>query len=204
MVSSNKSQADDVPKLERRGSRSSARWLRVLRTVAVAGAWFALALLVLWAAAAIYIDFRIAALRVPLTLIYALVVIAIIYKFRRSRWAAILCFGCFLCVLSWWFTLKPTNNANWEADHERLAWAEVDGNRFTIHNLRNCTYRTETDYSNCWTDRTVDLSQLRAVDLFLTNWGLSFASHPILSFQFGDNDHVAFSVENRANKPSGT
>ena len=37
----------------------------------------------------------------------------------------------------------------------------------------------------------------RAVDFFLTNWGLSFASHPIVSFQFGDNDHVAFSIEAR-------
>ncbi len=37
-----------------------------------------------------------------------------------------------------------------------------------IHNLRNCDYRTETDYSNCWSDRTVNLSDLRGVDLFFT------------------------------------
>ena len=34
-------------------------------------------------------------------------------------------------------------------------------------------------------------------DFFLTNWGLSFASHPIVSFQFGDNTHIAFSIEAR-------
>ncbi len=35
----------------------------------------------------------------------------------------------------------------------------------TIHNLRNCDYVTETEYSNCWTNRTVYLSQLSHVKL---------------------------------------
>ncbi len=43
----------------------------------------------------------------------------------------------------------------------------------------------------------VNLSQIKAADFFLTNWGLSFASHPIVSFQFGDNEHIAFSIEAR-------
>ena len=63
--------------------------------------------------------------------------------------------------------------------------------------MRNCDYHTETEYANCWSDRTLYLSQIRAADLFLTNWGIRFASHPIVSFQFGDNEHVAFSIEAR-------
>ena len=66
-----------------------------------------------------------------------------------------------------------------------------------IHNLRNCDYRSETDYSNCWSDRTVNLSDLRGVDLFFTTWGVPWIGHPILSFQFGDGQHVAFSIEAR-------
>ena len=76
-------------------------------------------------------------------------------------------------------------------------WAEVHGDQIVIHNVRNCDYRSETDYSNCWTDRTLDLSQIRGADFFLTNWGLWYASHPIVSFQFGDNEHIAFSIEAR-------
>jgi hypothetical protein len=45
--------------------------------------------------------------------------------------------------------------------------------------------------------RTIYLSQVRAADLFLTNWGIRFASHPIVSFQFGDKEHIAFSIEAR-------
>ena len=137
------------------------------------------------------------ALRIPLTLIYVLGIIAILIKFKGSRWAAILCLVSFFCVLLWWLTLKPSNSGDWQPDADRTAWAEMDGDRVTIHNLRNCDYRTETDYANCWSDRTVYLSQLRGADFFLTNWGLSFASHPIISFQFGDNTHVAFSIEAR-------
>ena len=74
---------------------------------------------------------------------------------------------------------------------------EMDGDRVTIHNLRNCDYRTETDYANCWSGRALFLSQIRAADSFLTNWGIRVARHPIVSFQFGDNERVAFSIEAR-------
>ncbi len=159
--------------------------------------WFILALLTLWAVAALYVDFRIAALRIPVTLIYVLGMIAILFKLKGSRWAAALCLVGFCCVLAWWLTLEPSNEGNWQPDSARTAWAEMDGDRVTIHNLRNCEYRTETDYSNCWSDRTLYLSQIRGADFFLTNWGIRFASHPIVSFQFGDNQHVAFSIEAR-------
>jgi len=132
-----------------------------------------------------------------MTLIYVLGIIALLFKFKGSRWAAALCLLGFCCVLLWWLTLKPSNDGNWQLDSNRTAWAEIDGDRVSIHNLRNCDYRSETDYSNCWSDRTLDLSQIRAADFFLTNWGIPFASHPIASFQFGDNEHIAFSIEAR-------
>jgi uncharacterized protein DUF4105 len=169
----------------------------MLRAIGITVLWFFLALLTLWAMAALYVDIRIAALRVPLTLIYVLGIIALLFKLKGSRWAAALCLVGFCCVLLWWLTLKPSNEGNWQPDSDRTAWAEIDGDRVSIHNLRNCDYHTETDYSNCWSDRTLDLSQIRAADFFLTNWGIPFASHPIASFQFGDNQHVAFSIEAR-------
>ncbi len=175
----------------------SPTWLRALRTTAITTLWSILALLTLWALAALYIDIRIAPLRIPLTLIYGLGVFTILFKLKWSAGAAALCLAGFCIVLAWWLTLKPSNEGNWQADVARIAWAEIAGDRITIHNLRNCNYRTESDYDNCWGDRTLDLSQIRAADLFLTNWGISFASHPIVSFQFGDNQHVAFSIEAR-------
>jgi hypothetical protein len=175
---------------------SSPPRLRVLRAIGIAIMWFILALLTLWAVAALYVDLRIPALRIPVTLIYVVGIITILFKLKRS-WAAALCFAGFCSVLAWWLALKPSNDGNWQPDSDRTAWAEMDGDRVTIHNLRNCDYRTETDYTNCWSDRTLYLSQIRATDFFLTNWGIPFASHPIVSFQSGDNEHVAFSIEAR-------
>ena len=86
------------------------------------------------------------------------------------------------CVLAWWLTLKPSNTADWQRNAAQTAWAELDGDRVTIHNLRNCDYRTESDYTNCWSDRTLDLSQIRGADFFLTNWGIRFASHRLSVF----------------------
>jgi hypothetical protein len=178
--------------------RSSApTWLRILRAMGIAMMWFILALLTVWAVAALYVDFRIPALRIPVTLIYVVVIVAILFTLKGSHWAAVLCLLGFCSVLAWWLTLQPSNDGNWQPDTARTAWAEIDGDRVTIRNLRNCEYRSETEYSNCWGDRTVYLSQIRAADFFLTNWGISFASHPIVSFQFGDNEHIAFSIEAR-------
>jgi hypothetical protein len=159
--------------------------------------WLVLALLTLWAVAALYVDFRIAALRIPLTVIYVLAIIAVLVKVKRWLWAAALCFAGFCVVLTWWLSLKPSNDGDWQADTSRTAWAEINGDRVTIHNLRNCDYHTEIEYSDCWSDRTVYLSQLRFADLFFTTWGPKYIGHPIVSFQFGDNDHVAFSIEAR-------
>jgi len=186
---------NSIPVLDR--AKPSPTWLKVVRAIGVTVLWLILALLTLWALAALYVDLRIAALRIPLTLIYAVGIFTILFTLKRSRWAAALCLVGFFIVLAWWLTLKPSNDGHWQPDSDRVAWAEIDGDRVTIHNLRNCDYRTETDYSNCWGDRTLYLSQIQAADLFLTNWGIPFASHPIVSFQFADNQHVAFSIEAR-------
>jgi hypothetical protein len=148
----------------------------------------------LWALAALYIDIRITALRIPLTLLYALWLAAVLVKAKRQ---AAWCFAGFCMVLAWWVGLRPSKVGAWQPDADRTAWAEFNGDRVTIHNWRNCDYQTELDYANCWSDRTVDLSQIRAVDLFFTNWGLRWMDHTIASFQFGDHEHIAFSVEPR-------
>ena len=172
-------------------------WLRVARGVGITIVWVVLALLTLWAAAALFVDCRIITLRIPVTLIYVFGAITVLVKLRQVRWAAVFYLLGFCSVLAWWLTLKPSNDGNWQPDVDRTAWAEITGDRVNIHNLRNCDYRSENDYSDCWSDRTVYLSQIRAADLFLTNWGIRFASHPIISFQFGDNEHIAFSIEAR-------
>jgi hypothetical protein len=159
--------------------------------------WFVVALVSLWAAAALYFDFRIAVLRIPAAVTYVLAIIAILLKFKGRFWAAGLCLASFCIVLTWWFSLRPSNQRDWRPDVAQTAWTETDGDRVTIHNLRNCDYRTETEYTNCWHDRTVYLSRFRGVDFIFVNWGVPWIGHPIVSFAFDDGEHIAFSIEAR-------
>jgi hypothetical protein len=103
-------------------------------------------------------------------------------------------------ILGWWLTLKPVNEADWQPDVARLARAEVDGDTVTLHNVRNCDYRTETDYTPRWETRTVKLSQLTGIDMAIDYWGSPYMAHPIVSFQFADAPPVCFSIETRKKK----
>jgi hypothetical protein len=103
-------------------------------------------------------------------------------------------------ILFWWSTLRPSNDRDWQPDVVRLPSAEVQGNELIVHNLRNADYRTETDYTVRYEDRTYDLSKLRGLDLFLIYWGSPMIAHTILSWQFDGSPPLAISIETRKEK----
>ncbi len=113
------------------------------------------------------------------------------------RWGFGLSFLLCAAVMTWWFTLKPTNNRRWQPDVARLPWAEVSGDLVVIHNIRNCDYVTEKQYTCQWETRMLALSQIQGVDLFLTHWGAPLIAHAIVSFSFADGTYLAMSIEAR-------
>jgi hypothetical protein len=169
--------------------------LKVLRILGITTVWFLLLLLNLWAVAALYVDCRIVWLRTVLVVIYF---VALILLISRTGWRRVLfCAICPCIVIIWWLNLKPSDNGDWRPDVARRAWAETIDDRITLHNVRNCDYRSETEYTNCWSDRTYNLPDLRGADFFFVNWGVRWIGHPIVSFDFGNNQHIAFSIEAR-------
>jgi hypothetical protein len=79
----------------------------------------------------------------------------------------------------------------------------MDGDRITIHNVRNSVYRSETDYTPRWETRVVHVSSIRAADIFITYWGSPWIAHPIVSFNYGDDEYLPFSIEVRKEKGEG-
>jgi Domain of unknown function (DUF4105) len=156
-----------------------------------------LSLLTLWATAALYLDLRPASWRVAAAAGYFLTVVAIFVAVRAFWPRTLLSFLAFVIVLLWWLSIKASNERIWQADVERTAWAELDGDLVIIHNYRRCEYRSEFDYACSWLDKHVYLSQIRGIDLFVVYWGSEWVAHPITSFQIGDHDHVCFSIETR-------
>ncbi len=170
---------------------------RFRRCVGVGLVWLPIVFLTVWATAALYFDVPVSWLRIPTAATYLLIAAGFIFLIRRPRFRIIAYMGLFSVVLMWWLSLKPSNIRPWQADVAQTAWAEIDGDRITIHNFRNCDYRKEFDYTCQWQTKSVNLSELRGIDLFVTYWGSPWIAHPILSFQFGDDDHLAFSIETR-------
>ncbi len=58
-------------------------------------------------------------------------------------------------------------------------------------------YRTESDFSVAYYDRTFDLDRLDSVDLFASYWSGPAIAHVMLSFGFRDSPPVAISIERR-------
>jgi hypothetical protein len=116
---------------------------------------------------------------------------------RRARWPAALGFaGAFALVLVVWGSARPSNDRNWQPEVAVLPYATIDGDRVTVHNIRNFDYRTETDFTPAYYDRTFDLRRLDRVDLVAVYWMGPAIAHLFLSFGFGD-EHLAISIEAR-------
>ena len=145
----------------------------------------------IWAAAALWFDFPMSWLGCLLALGYVTFA-ATMGRKRIAIWLASLA-----VIGIWWLSLKPNENRNWQPDVAHVPWAEIEGDRATIHNIRNCDYVTETNYTPHWEIKKVRLSDIRGVDLFLSHWGMDWIAHAIVSFEFANGSHLATSIEAR-------
>ena len=115
----------------------------------------------------------------------------------RAKWARPCFLALFTLVLIWWLLIPPSNNRNWQPDVAVLSWADFAGDKVTIHNIRNSEYQTETAFSVHHYDKTFDLNALKGIDLFLVYWGSPRIAHTMMSFDFGEQGNVCFSIETR-------
>ena len=131
--------------------------------------------------------------------IAAVGLLAVIAAVRRhgSWWPVALFAAAFLGFLFVWSGVKPSNQRTWQPDVAELPYATFDGDLVTIHNVRNFDYRTETDYTPHYYDKTYDLRELDEVDLIAVYWMGDAIAHVMLSFGFAGRDYVAISIETR-------
>lgn len=168
---------------------------RALRLIILMFLWLIALGCAVWAFGALHYDFAIAKPVVPWVFAAAIILAVILLQRPLRKLAAV--FLAFALVLTWWLTLKPSNDRNWQSDVAHLAWADVNGDEVIFHNVRNCDYRTDTDYTPHWETRTVRLSRISGIDLAIDYWGSPWIAHPIVSFQFADAPPLCFSIEIR-------
>ena len=121
---------------------------------------------------------------------------------RRWRWRALGVYGL-LCagLVVLWSGIEPTNERDWQPEVAILPSATIAGDRVTVHNIRNFDYRSETDFTPAYYDKSFDLRELRSVDLVTSYWTGPAIAHVFVSFGFSGDDYLAISIEVR--KPKG-
>ena len=111
--------------------------------------------------------------------------------------------AAFAGVLVAWQTVTPSNDRDWRTEEAVLPYAEIEGDRITLHNVRNFDYRSETEFSVAYTTRSVDLRRLEAVDLYAVYWMGPAIAHVYLSFVFAGQAPLAISIEARKERGEG-
>ncbi|HEY1437875.1 MAG TPA: DUF4105 domain-containing protein [Casimicrobiaceae bacterium] len=147
-----------------------------------------------------YFDHKSFALRTGLAATFALVsLIALVgFALPRWRWRALAAYlVLFVGLLSWWSSLTPSNDRDWLPEVAVLPYAVIDGDRVTVHDIRNFDYRTETDFTSAYYDKTFDLRKLDGVDVIASYWTRPAIAHIFVSFEFQSGDHLAISIETR-------
>ena len=139
------------------------------------------------------------AVRIGACLVMNLIALAALVAIvRRRHWRAVLVYAAaYALLLAWSGSISASNDKNWAADVVHGITGIVDGDRLSVRNVRNFSWRTELDYSEQWEQRTYDLSKLRSLDLFLVYWMGPSIAHTIMSFGFDDGRYLDFSIELR-------
>src|SRR3989344_815902 len=107
---------------------------------------------------------------------------------------------CAVTVI-WQVSLKPSNDRDWPEHLAVLPYAEFQGDLVTVHNIRNFTHISATEYSAGYYDKTFDLNTLDKVYYIVEPYSkFRGAAHTFVSFQFNKDDFIAITVEARGAK----
>lgn len=154
-----------------------------------------------WGALAIYYSALSSnALRTGLAAVFATCALAALIglAFQHWRWRALTGFLLvFIGLLAWWSTIRPSNDRDWQPEVAVLPWATIDGDLVTVHNIRNFVYRSETEFTPAYYDKTFKLNELESMDLIASYWMGPAIAHTFLSFGFRGGDYLAISIETR-------
>ena len=129
----------------------------------------------------------------------AMTALAFVLLPRRGRTlAGFLIVFAVLVVL--FLNIPASNDRDWQTEVSVTPYATVQGDLVRVHGVRNFDYRTETDFTPRWEDRTYDLRTLDSADVIAVYWAGKAVAHVMVSFGFQGKDYLAISIETRKEK----
>lgn len=173
--------------------------MRILRRTALGTLLVAVAAFSAWCAVALAIDGPATGTAATMLGVAWVVGLAATgFALRSIRRGIVVALVLDLAFTGWWLSIQPSNDRTWIPDVARLASVEMDGDLARFRNLRDFDYHSsDTDFTPRWEERTFDLSRVRGVDIFFSEWGAPMIAHTIMSWEFDDGRHLAVSIETR-------
>jgi hypothetical protein len=165
--------------------------------------WLTLIAMTMWGTLAIYYSNLPPIAREVCSVFFALAAVVVLVWVRPWHRAVAVFLVGFAIMLIGWLAIPPSNDRDWQAEVTVLPYATLDGDRVTVHNIRNFDYRSEADFTPGYYDKTFDIQQLDSVDLIASYWMGPAIAHTLLSFGFGGKDHLAVSIETRKERGEG-
>jgi len=154
-------------------------------------------LLIAWATLAIYYsNLPVAALRLALAILFAVLSIWLLWL-SRARHASVLFAVLFLGVAAWWLSILPSHDRPWRPEVAVMPRATIDGDRVWITGVRDFEYRSLNDFTPRYEEREVQLSHLTSLDFFVSYWSEGLVGHTFLSFIFDNAPPLSISIETR-------
>lgn len=137
--------------------------------------------------------------RVLGSVVWGLAVVALAtFAVVRRSWIPLGIYAVmYALLLLWWVSIAPSNVREWADDVARPLTGVIAGSKVTLQQVRDFTWRSDTDYDAHWETRSYDLDHLASADAVLSYWGSKAIAHAMISFGFDDGRHVVFSVEIR-------
>lgn len=179
-------------------SKSKVRFHRVTKVMLFIG-WVLVFLSGLWSAGVLlyaplnwsqWLKYLLAAGIVILTVVA-------IWK-RKERSLTLALAGIILAIQGWFISLQPSHERAWRKDVAVLPKVEQNGDEVRLINCRNFDYHSLQEFAIRYEDRTVNLSKLQSVDLFVSYWNPDgLIAHTFLSFNFENTEPVCISIEAR-------
>ena len=77
------------------------------------------------------------------------IVLAFLFLRRRGR-TAIVAVVAFAVLVGLFLRLPGSNDRDWQPEVGNLPYATINGDKITIHNVRNFAYRSENDFDPRW------------------------------------------------------
>ncbi|HEX2210133.1 MAG TPA: DUF4105 domain-containing protein [Longimicrobium sp.] len=98
-----------------------------------------------------------------------------------------------------WSRRAPSHARAWVGEQAVLPGVTMNGTHVHVRNVRDFAYRSGTDFTPAYRERTYDLEKLERIWFGLSPFNRDWRgpAHAFLSFEFSDGQYVGVSVEAR-------